>query len=135
MKKKAQEIEKIRIEAAKGGPSRMTAISSLGGGAMGGGMSVGGGGGGVDAGPSFRPEPAVPSFGAAKEPARGPKKGMQVWQGSGGPPCGVRMPRPCAVPPLRLAVATALVRCQQRIASCVAAGCCIRPCPWPALAC
>jgi hypothetical protein len=87
MKKKAQEIEKVRIEAARGGPSRMGAISSMQGGgpgSMGGGMggSMGGGMGGgraeMDTGPSYRPEAAAAAGYGSKEPPRGVKKGMQV---------------------------------------------------------
>ena len=92
MKKKAQEIEKTRIDAGRaGGPSRgmsgMAGISSMGGmGGGGGGMGgsgMGGGMGGSDAAPSYRPDPSA--YGAkAAEPARGaPKKGMQVRRRSG----------------------------------------------------
>ena len=78
MKKKAQEIEKTKIEAAKGGPSRMSAISSMAGGPSSG---MGGGGrGDMDTGPSYRPEPSAAAY-AAKEPARATKKGMQVGCG------------------------------------------------------
>ncbi|EFN50439.1 hypothetical protein CHLNCDRAFT_144014 [Chlorella variabilis] len=80
MKKKAQEIEKTKIEAAKGGPSRMSAISSMAGGPSSG---MGGGGrGDMDTGPSYRPEPSAAAY-AAKEPARATKKGMQLGKSKG----------------------------------------------------
>ncbi|KAI3431813.1 hypothetical protein D9Q98_010566 [Chlorella vulgaris] len=92
MKKKAQEIEKVRIEAARGGPSRMGAISSMQGGGpgsmgggMGGGMSGGMGGGRaeMDTGPSYRPEAAAAAGYGSKEPPRGVKKGMQLGKSKG----------------------------------------------------
>ncbi|KAL4439841.1 hypothetical protein ABPG75_002842 [Micractinium tetrahymenae] len=78
MKKKAQEIEKTKIEAAKGA-GRMAGISSMqgmGSSGMGGGM--GGGSRVDDMAPRYRPEPAVPAYSKAAEPSRGVKKGMQL---------------------------------------------------------
>ncbi|PSC69188.1 coatomer subunit delta-like [Micractinium conductrix] len=90
MKKRAQEIEKTKIEAMKG-MGRMTAISSMqGGGGMGSGMgggmgsSMGGGRMDTDAAPSYRPEPAASAYSKAAEPARGPKKGMQLGKSKAG---------------------------------------------------
>lgn len=94
MKKKAQEIEKTKIEAAKGG-GRMTGISSMGGmgsggmgsggmgGSMGGSMGGGMGSGMGDSAPSYRLETAVSSYGKpAAEAAK--KKGMQLGKSGKG---------------------------------------------------
>ena len=83
MKKKAQEIEKTKHDAAKGG---MAALGGGGGPSRMGAVSYGGGAGPRDesSGAFARPEPTSSlSFSKGAEAPRGPKKGMVLGKAKG----------------------------------------------------